>query len=86
MSIPGRLSGVWFVGIGRSMAASAGAMMTLVAKPVATFAAVSAHFSFSAVIRILPAHRGNISAKVSAMVQVLPVCGDFTVKVFVLSL
>lgn len=85
MSIPGRLSGVFSAGIGRSMAASAGAMMTLVAKPVATFAAICAHFSFSAVIRILPAHRENISAKVSATLQVCPVSGDFTVKTFALS-
>ena len=83
--MPGRLSGVLVGGIGRSMAASAGAMMTLVAKPVATFAAVCAHFSFSAVIRILPAQRENISAKVSAIWQVCPVLGDLTVKIFVLS-
>ena len=67
--MPGRLSGVLSGSTGRSMAASAGAMMTLVAKPVATFAAVNAHFSFSAVIRILPAHKANISAKVSTMVH-----------------
>ena len=80
MSIPGRLSGVCAAGTGRSAAASAGAMMTLVAKPVVTFAAVCAHFSFWAVRSMRDVHRGNISAKVSWIWQVLPVVDDFTVK------
>jgi hypothetical protein len=37
------------------------------AKPVAVLAAVNAHFSLSAVIKILLAHIGNISAKVSSI-------------------
>lgn len=73
MKTPGRLSGVCCAGAVPSIPASAGDMITLVAKPVAFAAAVSAHFSFSAVIRILPAHIGNISANVSAMVQMFPV-------------
>jgi hypothetical protein len=47
-----------------SMPASAGDIMMDEAKPVAVRAAVSAHFSLSAVMRIRPAHMGNISAKV----------------------
>jgi len=43
-----------------------------VARPVAVFAAVRAHFSVSAVIRTLPTHIGNISAKVSAILTVFP--------------
>ncbi len=60
-------SGVDSEGTGASIPASAGDMMIDVAKPVAVLAAVSAHFSFSAVIMILPAHMGNISAKVSSI-------------------
>jgi hypothetical protein len=54
-------------------------MMTLVAKPVVTLAAISVHFRFSAVIRILPTHSGNISANVSCTVQEFPVVWDFTI-------
>jgi len=67
------------------MLASAEAM-TLVAKPVVTFAAVNAHFWFWAVIRIRPTHSGNISAKVSTIVSVCSVAGDLTMKLFSLSL
>jgi hypothetical protein len=55
-----------------SMPASAGDMITLVAKPVAAEAAVKAHFSVSAVINTLEAHIGNISAKVSTISQTFP--------------
>jgi hypothetical protein len=58
-----------------SMPASAGDMITLVAKPVAAEAAVKAHFSLSAVISTLEAHIGNISAKVSTIWQALPFSG-----------
>jgi hypothetical protein len=83
MSTPGRLSGVSSGGTDRSIAASAGAIMTLVANPVAMFAATKAQFAFSAVISTLAAQRGNISANVSTIVQTLPVCGDFTMNAFV---
>ncbi len=43
--MPGRLSGVWSAGTVRSMAASAEAAITLVAKPMVRLAAVCAHFS-----------------------------------------
>jgi len=61
------------------------AIITLVAKPVVTFAAVRAHFSFSAVISTRLAHKGNISAKVSTTVQMCSVLADLTVKVFFFS-
>ena len=60
-------SGVDSEGTRASIPASAGDMMIDVPKPVAVLAAVSAHFSLSAVIMILPAHMGNISAKVSSI-------------------
>ena len=63
--MPGRLSGVWSAETDRSIDASAEAAMTLVANPVVRLAAIWAHFSFWAVIKTLPAHRANISAKVS---------------------
>jgi hypothetical protein len=55
-----------------SIPASAGDMITLVARPVATEAAVKAHFSLSAVMSTLPAHIGNISAKVSTISMMFP--------------
>jgi hypothetical protein len=61
-------------------------MITLVAKPVAVVAAVRAHFSVSAVINTLPAHIGNISAKVSEIFRMCPVDEDFTVKLLSFSL
>ena len=59
---PGRPSGVSFGETRPSTDASAGDMMMDDAKPVAVLAAINAHFSLAAVISILPAHMGNISA------------------------
>jgi hypothetical protein len=42
-------------------------MMMDTAKPVAAFAEVEAHFSFSAVMRIRLTHMGKASAKVSSI-------------------
>ena len=53
--------------MGPSIPASAGDMMMEEAKPVAAFAEFTAHFSFSAVIRILAATIGNASANVSSI-------------------
>jgi hypothetical protein len=50
-----------------SIPASAGDIMIDEAKPVAVLAAVSAHFSLSAVIKTRPTHIENISAKASSM-------------------
>ena len=60
--------------------ASAGDMIMEDAKPVAVLAAIKAHFSLAAVINILPAHMGNISAKVLTMVQMFPVSLSLTTK------
>jgi hypothetical protein len=64
MIMPVLASGVESAGARASIPASAGDMMIEVPKPVAALAAVKAHFSLSAVIMTLPAHIGNISAKV----------------------
>ena len=77
--MPGRPSGVFSGGTLLSMLASAGDMIIDEAKPVATFAAVCAHFSLAAVISTLPAHIGNISAKVSEIFRMFPI-GDCTLK------
>jgi len=63
-----RPSGVLSAGMTPSIPASAGDAMMEAANPVAFLAAVNAHFSFSAVIRILPAHMENISANVSSII------------------
>ena len=52
------------------------------ANPDAVLAAINAHFSLAAVISILPAHRGNISAKVSSILTGSFRPGTFTMKSF----
>ena len=64
---PGRPSGVSLGDTRVSTDASAGDIIMEDAKPAAVLAAIRAHFSLAAVISILPAHRGNISAKVSSI-------------------
>jgi hypothetical protein len=76
---PARLSGVLSADKTPSIPASAGDIITLVAKPVAVAAAIMAHASLSAVTSTLPAHIGNISAKVSEIFRMFPI-GDITMK------
>jgi hypothetical protein len=82
MSAPKRPSGVFSGGTMLSIPASAGDIIIDEAKPVATRAAIKAHFSFSAVIRILPTHIENISAKVLSISTEpnLKLSGSFSLK------
>ena len=77
---PGRPSGVSSGGTSVSTDASAGDMMMDDANPDAVLAAIKAHFSLAAVISILPAHMGNISAKVSSIFTGSSLSGTFTIK------
>ena len=69
---PGRPSGVSSGDTNVSTDDSAGDMIIDDANPDAVLAAIKAHFSLAAVISILPAHMGNISAKVSSIVTMFP--------------
>ena len=77
---PGRPSGVSLGDTRVSTDASAGDIIIDYANPAAVLAAIKAHFSLAAVISILPAHMGNISANVSSMVQMFPLSRSLTMK------